>query len=129
VRLGFGKDSSFQHLAEYTGALVGVLGLVSFGIECGDIEVRGESVAVLKWARTKKAIVFTSACLRYGMAVKDAIHISGERNFRRDRLPRLTESDLDARAMINDVGLSDCAIIDLTRHAGFAHNKRWDSMR
>ena len=95
MRLGFGMDSSFQNLAEYMGALVGVLGLVSLGIECGDIEVRGDSVAALKWARTKRArgarvtkaaIVFTSACLRYGMAVKNATDISGEKKFRRDRL-------------------------------------------
>ena len=88
-------DSSFQNLAEYMGALVGVLGLVSLGIECGDIGVRGDSVAALKWARTKRArgarvtkaaIVFTSACLRYGMAVKNATDISGEKKFRRDRL-------------------------------------------
>jgi hypothetical protein len=129
---------SHQNLAEYTGALVGVLGLVSLGIECGNTQVKGDSVAALKWAWmkrargarvTKAAIVFTSACLRYGMAVKDATHISGERNFHRDKLPRLTESDLDARAMVGDVGLSDCAVIDLTRQAGFAHNKRWDGIR
>jgi hypothetical protein len=95
VRLSFGMDSSFQNLAAYTGALVGVLGLVSLDIECGDVEVKGVSVTALKWTRTKRArgarvtkaaIVVTSACLRYGMAVKDATHISGERNFRRDRL-------------------------------------------
>ena len=126
--LGFGEDSSFQNLAEYMGALIGVLGLVSLGIEGGDIEIRGDSIAALTWAQTERvrgtrvtnaAMVFTSACLRYGMDVKEATHISGENNFRCDRLSRLAESGLDARTVMNDVGLTDCAVIDLTSHGGF----------
>ena len=39
--LGFEGESSFQNLAEYVGALVGILGFVDLGIRCEDFEIRG----------------------------------------------------------------------------------------
>lgn len=71
--LGFEGDSAFQNLAEYLGALTGILGLVHLDVKCEDLEVRGDSVAALTWAHTERArggrvtnaaMVFTSACLK-----------------------------------------------------------------
>ena len=120
--LGFEGNSSFQNLAEYVGALVGILGLVQLGIRCRDIEMRGDSVAALTWAHTERisgtrvtnaAMVFTSACLKYGMDVKTATHIAGKDNFRCDSLSRLVESGLSARTVMDDLGFTESGVVDL----------------
>ena len=62
------------------------------------VEVHGDSVAALTWARTERAggvrvtsaaMVFTSACPRCWVDVKTATHISVEENYRCDELSRL----------------------------------------
>ena len=126
--LGFEGDSSYQNLAEYVGALVGILGLVDLGIKGEDLEIRGDSVAALTWAKTERvrgdrvtnaAMVFTSACLRYGMDVKAVTHIPGEDNDRCDRLSRLAESGLSTRTAMDAMGLATCGVLDLSGNAGF----------
>jgi hypothetical protein len=126
--LGFKGDSAFQNLAEYIGALVGILGLVHLGVHHEDLEMRGDSVTALTWAQTERArgvlvsnaaMIFTSVCIRYGMDVKTATHRSGEDNFRCDELSRLAESGLSARAVMDDLGFTACRVLDLTESQSF----------
>lgn len=65
------------------------------------MEVRGDSVAALTWAETERprghlvtnaSKVFTMLCICFNLDVKKGVHISGEDNWRCDRLSRLRES-------------------------------------
>ena len=99
--LGFGSDSSFQNSAEYIGCILGMVGLVLLGVRDADIEIRGDSVAALTWAETERprgqlvtnaSIVFTLLCIRFNLDAKKGVHISGDDNWRCDRLSRLDKS-------------------------------------
>ena len=120
--LGFEGDSAFQNVAEYVGALVGILGLVHLGVHHEDLEMRGDSVTALTWTQTERArgsrvtnaaMVFTAVCIRCGMDVKTATHLSGEDNFRCDELSRLAESGLSTRAVMDNLGFTACGVLDL----------------
>ena len=113
-RLGFGNDSSFQNTAEYVGAIVGILGLLRLGISNEDIELRGDSISALTWAKTERprgkvvtnaAMVFTILCVAHGIEAKEATHISGEANYRCDKLSRIAESGLEVADVLSSIGL------------------------
>ena len=119
---GFGFDSSFQNTAEYIGCTLGLIGLALLRIRDVDVEVRGNSVAALTWAETERprgklvtnaSIVFTLLVISFGLDVKKGVHISGEDNWRCDRLSRLTESNMGIGASLAGMGLEGTAIIDL----------------
>ena len=101
---GFGSDSSFQNTAEYIGCILGVVGLVLLGVRDADIEILGDSIAALTWAETERArgqlvtnasMVFTLLSIRFNLDVKKGVHISGEDNWRCDRLSRLEDFAVD----------------------------------
>ena len=80
------------------------------------------------WAKTERvrgdretnaAMVFTSACLRYGMDVKAVTHIPGEDNDRCDKRSSLAESGLSTRTAMDAMGLATCGVLDLLGNAGF----------
>ena len=118
----FGFDSSFQNTAEYIGCTLGLIGLALLGIRDVDVEVRGDSVAALTWAETERprgelvtnaSIVFTLLVIHFGLDVKKSVHISGEDNWRCDRLSRLSESGLGVAQSLAGMGLGDTVIIEL----------------
>jgi hypothetical protein len=98
--LGFGSDASFQNTAEFTAMIMGVLGLLQMGIRDVAIEVRGDSETALMWAlkgrpkgdlATYAAMVFALLCIIGGFRVTIKSWISGEDNWRCDKLSRLGE--------------------------------------
>lgn len=112
--LEFGTDSSFQNTAEYVGAIVGILGLLKLGVSNEDIELRGDSLSALTWARTERprgkvvtnaAMVFTLLCVSHGIEAKEATHIGGEANYRCDQLSRMAESGLAVADILEGIGL------------------------
>lgn len=114
--LGFGSDSSFQNTAEYVGAIVGILGLLRLGVSNEDIELRGDSISALTWAKTERprgkvvtnaAMVFTILCVTHGIEAKEATHISGDANYRCDQLSRIAESGLEVVDVLKGIGLGD----------------------
>ena len=117
---GFGSDSSFQNTAEYIGCILGMVGLVLLGVKDADIEVRGDSVAALTWAETERArgqlvtnasMVFTLLSIRFNLDVKKSVHISGEDNWRCDRLSRLEEFGRDrVQEVLETMGLSQTVV-------------------
>lgn len=120
--LGFKGESANQNLAEYIGAITGLLALIVLGARCRDVEVRGDSVAALTWVQTERArgprvsnasMIFTAMCLMYDMDVKVATHISGDDNFRCDKLSRLSESGKSTRQTMDELGLRESRIIEL----------------
>jgi hypothetical protein len=105
--LGFGSDASFQNTAEFIAMIVGVLGLLQMGIRDVAIEVRGDSETALTWAAkgrpkgdlaTNAAMVFALLCIIGGFRVTMDSWISGEDNWRCDKLSRLGE-----RGQLGDV--------------------------
>lgn len=120
--LQFGGDSSFQNVAEYIGAMVGILTLITLGTSCRDLEVRGNSVAALRWAKTESvrgsrvtnaAMIFTVMCIMYDLDVKVATNITGVNNHRCDKLSRLAESQQGVREAMDDMGLGGCSVLDI----------------
>ena len=112
--LDFGNDSSYQNMAEYVGAIVGILGLLKLGVSNEDIEVRGDSQSALTWARTERprgkvvtnaAMVFTLLCVSHGIEAKEATHIGGQVNYRCDQLSRMAESGLAVADILVGIGL------------------------
>jgi hypothetical protein len=92
------------------------------GVRDADIEVRGDSVAALTWAETERprgqlvtnaAMVFTLTCICFNLDVKKGVHISGEDNWRCDRLSRLGESKTEISEALEAMGLSEVGVIDL----------------
>ena len=120
---GFGSDSSFENTAEYIGCILGMVGLVLLGVRDADIEIRGDSVAALTWAETERArgqlvtnasIVFTLLSIRFNLDVKKSVHISGEDNWRCDRLSRLEESRGNrVQETLEAMGLNQTAVVRL----------------
>ena len=95
--LSFNSDSSNQNVAEFMGALLGIIGLVKLGVRNVDVELRGDSVTALSWATKGQrsinaATIFTMLCVALSVDVKSTCHISGDDNFKCDRLSRLKES-------------------------------------
>lgn len=128
--LQFGEDSSFQNVAEYIGATVGILTLITLGTTCRDLEVRGDSVAALTWAQTERArgsrvtnaaIIFTVMCIMYDLDVKVATHIPGGDNHKCDRLSRLAESQQGTREAMDDMGLGGCSVLDIQGNDSIRH--------
>ena len=124
---GFGSDSSFQNTAEYIGCILGVVGLVLLGVRDADIKILGDSIAALTWAETERArgqlvtnasMVFTLLSIRFNLDVKKGIHISGENNWRCDRLSRLEDFAVDRvhKALIA-MGMSQTIVVNLQESA------------
>lgn len=112
--LNFGTDSSFQNTAEYIGAIIGILCLLKLGVSNEDIELRGDSLSALTWAKTERprgrvvtnaAMVFTLLCVSHGIEVKEATHIGGHANYRCDQLSRIAESGLAVTEVLISIGL------------------------
>lgn len=122
----FGSDSSFQNTAEYIGCIIGMAGLAILGIRDADIEVRGDSVAALTWAETERprgylvtnaSMVFTLLSICFGLDVKKGVHISGEDNWRCDRLSRISEHGGGVQETLNALGLSGTTILNLQENS------------
>ena len=120
--LGFGSDSSFQNTAEYIGCIIGMAGLALLGVRDADIEVRGDSVAALTWAETERprghlvtnaSMVFTLLSICFGLDVKRGVHISGDENWRCDRLSRICEHGGSIPDVLDDIGMSQTSIVNL----------------
>ena len=120
--LEFGSDSSYQNTAEYIGCIIGMAGLVLLGVRDTDIEIRGDSVAALTWAETERprgylvtnaSMVFTLLSISFGLDVKKGVHISGEENWRCDRLSRIDEHGGKASEVLDEMGLGETAVVNL----------------
>ena len=120
--LGFGFDSSFQNTAEYIGCTLGLIGHALLGVKDVDVEVRGDSIAALTWAETERpreelvtnaSIVFTSLVINFGLDVKTSVHISGEENWRCDRLSRLSESGMGVAESLKGMALEGTVVAEL----------------
>jgi hypothetical protein len=118
----FGTDSSFQNTAEYIGCTLGLVGLAILGIRDVDVEVRGDSVAALTWVETERprgelvtnaSIVFTLLGISFGLDVKKGVHISGDDNWRCDRLSRISETGKGIRDTLQGMGLGEAPEINL----------------
>ena len=120
--LTFQSDSSNQNVAEFMGALLGVIGLVKLGVRNVDIELRGDSVTALSWAKSNvpkgqrsmnSATIFTMFCIALSVDVKVTCHISGEDNYKCDKLSRLKESGNTVASVMSDIGLQGVETLDL----------------
>ena len=118
----FGTDSSFQNTAEYIGCTLGLAGLALLGVRDVDVEVRGDSVAALTWVETERprgdlvtnaSMVFTLLCINFGLDVKKGVHISGDENWRFDRLTRFNETGSGVLETLQNMGLGDTPVINL----------------
>lgn len=118
----FGTDSSFQNTAEYIGCTLGLAGLALLGVRDVDVEVRGDSVAALTWVETERprgdlvtnaSMVFTLLCINFGLDVKKGVHISGDENWRCDRLSRFNETGSGVLETLQNMGLGDTPVINL----------------
>ena len=99
--LGFGTDSAFQNLGEFSGPVVTPvvlrrLGLVQPGTPCV-VHFRGDSITGLKWAETRRfkgtnvsnsAVVFTAMVVEKVIEVEGTTHIPAAENKRADGLSR-----------------------------------------
>lgn len=119
---GFGVDSSFQNTAEYIGCTLGLIGLALLGIRDVDIEVRGDSITALTWAETERprgelvtnaSIAFTLLIINFGFDIKKSVHISGEDNWKCDRLSRLSESGMGVAGSLIGMGLEGTVVVEL----------------
>ena len=97
-------------------------GLALLGVRDADIEVRGDSVAALTWAETERprghlvtnaSMVFTLLSICFGLGVKRVVHISGEENWRCDRLSRICEQGGNIPDVLDDIGMSQTSIVNL----------------
>ena len=52
-------------------------------------------------------MVFTILCVAHGIEAKAATHISGEANYRCDKLSRIAESGLEVADVLNSIGLEE----------------------
>ena len=116
--LSFYSDSSNQNVAEFMGALLGIIGLVKLGVRNVDVELRGDSVTALSWATKGQrsinaATIFTMLCVALSVDVKSTCHISGDDNFKCDRLSRLKESGNTVASVMSDIGLQGVETLDL----------------
>ena len=51
--LEFGDDSSYQNLAEFTGAIIAVAGQIILGLSGSGLALRGDSIMANTWAFTE----------------------------------------------------------------------------
>jgi hypothetical protein len=122
--LNFSSYSSFQNTAEFIAMIMGVLGLLQMGIRDVAIGVRGDSVSALTWAvkgrpkgdlATNAAMVFALLCIIGGFRVTADSWISGEDNWRCDKLSRLGETGQcnDVRRVLNEMDRTSTPLIVL----------------
>ena len=62
---------------------------------------------------TNASMVFTLLVINFNPDVKESVHISGEDNWRCNKLPRLSESGEGIVGALSGVGLERTAVIDL----------------
>ena len=107
--LGFGADSSFQNLAEFSGAVLALVCIVKLWL-LGEIQdagfgLRGDSISALTWLEKERyrgstvcnaSIIYTLLGLRCRTQMSEAEHISAALNYRADSLSRLSESGRSA---------------------------------
>jgi hypothetical protein len=60
-------------------------------------------------------MVFTLLSIRFNLDVKKGVHISGDDNWRCDRLSRLGESGEGVSIALEAMGLADTAVLNFTR--------------
>jgi hypothetical protein len=123
LSLGFGKDSSFQNLAEFIGAIVAVIGFVTMGGKGKNLTLRGDSITALTWAYTERtrgptamnaAIVWTLLCIAADVHIADTTHLPGKLNVTCDLLSRRSAADAPvSQQEVKDLGLSGAAVLDL----------------
>lgn len=123
LSMGFGKDSSFQNLAEFIGAIVAVIGFVTMGGKGKNLTLRGDSITALTWAYTEKtrgptarnaAIVWTLLCIAADVHIADTTHLPGKLNVTCDVLSRRSAADAPVSSHeVDDLGLAGAAVLDL----------------
>ena len=122
--LNFGNDSSFQNTAKHIGAIIGILCLLKLGVSNEDIELWGDSLSALTWAKTERprgrvvtntAMVFTLLCVSHSIEVKEATHIGGHDNYRCNQLSRIAESGLAVAEVLMSIGLGGIQNLMLER--------------
>ena len=120
--LEFGDDSSYQNLAEFTGAIIAVAGQIILGLSGRGLALRGDSITANTWAFTERSrgsivtnasMVWTLLCLAADVNVTEVTHIAGVDNTNCDFLSRkgshpTTSVAEDAQRM----GLGDVAVLD-----------------
>ena len=98
--------------------------LLKLGVSNEDIELRGDSVSALTWAKTERprgkvvtnaAMVFTLLCVSHGIEVKEATHIGGHANHRCDQLSRIAESGMAVAEVLGSIGLGGIQNLMLER--------------
>ena len=126
TKLGFGVDSSYQNLAEFTGAVLSLVCIVKLGL-LGEVQdrgfgLRGDSISSLTWMEKERyrgstvcnaSIAYTLLGLVCRTQVSKADHISAASNYRADSLSRLKES---GRSTVEDfihMGFKDATVVDL----------------
>ena len=117
--LGFGDHSSYQNTSKYIGAILGMIGLVKIKVRSVDIELRGDSIAALTWAKmercrgslvTNTSMVFTLLCIAFNLDVKSATHIAGKDNVVNDRLSRLGVSGQSVASVVSECGFGEVKV-------------------
>ena len=120
--LEFGDDSSYQNLAEFTGAIIAVAEQIILGLSGRGLALRGDSITANTWAFTERprgsivtnaSMVWTLLCLAADVNVTEVTHIVGVDNTNCDFLSRkgshpTTSVAEDAQRM----GLGDVAVLD-----------------
>ena len=126
TKLGFGADSSFQNLAEFSGAVLALVCIVKLGL-LGEIQdtgfgLRGDSISALTWLEKERyrgstvcnaSIIYTLLGLRCRTQVSEAEHISAALNYRADSLSRLSESGRSATEDLIHMGFEDAEAVEL----------------
>lgn len=121
-RLGFGSDSSNQNVAEFVGIILGILTVKKLGITEIDVELRTDSEVALRWAEKENphsdrasnaAILFTMLQIAKSVSVTSTAHISGDDNWRCDRLSRTEESRQQPGEVMKSFGYGDVELVEL----------------
>ena len=107
-------------MAEYIGGIIGPIGLVEMGVRNVSVEMRGDSVSALTWAKTERekgepvtnaSMVFTALCVNYNLDVQVATHISRVDNHKCDALSRLGSGSLEI--VMSKIGLGGSNVLNL----------------
>ena len=123
---GFGEDSSFQNVAEFVAAVMGIVIIVKMGllfmIKDYGVGLRGDSITALTWISKEKyrglsvsnaAMVYTILGIACGSAVSNAVHLSASDNWRADDLSRQSTLGKSLTQLMNDMGYGGMPEVDL----------------
>eukprot|EP01036_Dinobryon_divergens_P033333 gene33333-43096_t len=93
----FGDDSSFQNTCEFIGVVVALWGMKKLGLRHTHIELQGDSVAALSWAKLRRfrsstvgnaSLVYVMMLLHWDITISEVVHVPADDNWRADMLSR-----------------------------------------